>query len=232
MSRSSAQHPGPPWPPDPRALRSLLEQETALFERAHPVSKELYARGCEHFLYGAPMHWMQQWAGSYPIYVSEARGARVTDVDGNEYVDFALGDTGAMFGHANPAVTAAISDQLSRGSTMMLPTEDSLWVGEELARRFGLPYWQVTTSATDANRFVIRLCRMISGRSKVVTFNWNYHGSVDETQVELDEHGRTVPRTGVHPAPDAAGLRAGAWIQGEAGWHIGTAPNLFISLNL
>ncbi|NLE11297.1 MAG: aspartate aminotransferase family protein [Actinobacteria bacterium] len=199
MSRSSAQHPGPPWPPDPRALRSLLEQETALFERAHPVSKELYARGCEHFLYGAPMHWMQQWAGSYPIYVSEARGARVTDVDGNEYVDFALGDTGAMFGHANPAVTAAISDQLSRGSTMMLPTEDSLWVGEELARRFGLPYWQVTTSATDANRFVIRLCRMISGRSKVVTFNWNYHGSVDETQVELDERGRMVPRTGVHP---------------------------------
>ncbi len=96
-------------------------------------------------------------------------------------------------------LTAAIADQLSRGSTMMLPTEDSLWVGEELARRFGLPYWQVTTSATDANRFIVRLCRMFTGRSKIVTFNCNYHGSVDETQVELDDAGRMVPRTGVHP---------------------------------
>ena len=82
---------------------------------------------------------------------------------------------------------------------MMLPTEDAVWVGEELARRFGLPYWQVTTSATDANRFIIRLCRMVSGKNKVITFNWNYHGSVDDTQVELDDHGRMVPRTGVHP---------------------------------
>jgi glutamate-1-semialdehyde 2,1-aminomutase len=123
----------------------------------------------------------------------------VVDVDGNEYVDFALGDTAAMFGHSNPVLTAAIADQLSRGSTMMLPTEDSLWVGEELARRFGLPYWQVTTSATDANRFIVRLCRMFTGRSKIVTFNCNYHGSVDETHVELDDAGRMVPRTGVHP---------------------------------
>ena len=188
-----------PWPPDPAGLRSLLDRETVLFEQTHPRSKELYARGREHFLYGAPMHWMQQWAGSYPIYVAQAQGASVVDVDGNEYVDFALGDTAAMFGHANPVLTAAITDQLSRGSTMMLPTEDSLWVGEELARRFGLPYWQVTTSATDANRFIVRLCRMFTGRSKIVTFNCNYHGSVDETQVELDDAGRMVPRTGVHP---------------------------------
>ena len=145
------------------------------------------------------MHWMQQWPGSYPVYVAEARGAHVTDVDGHAYVDFALGDTGAMFGHANPAVAEAVCDQLGRGATMMLPTEDSVWVGEALARRFGLPYWQLTTSATDANRFIIRLCRMVSGRNKVITFNCNYHGSVDETQVELDSGGRMVPRTGVHP---------------------------------
>jgi glutamate-1-semialdehyde 2,1-aminomutase len=177
----------------------LLEREEALFRSLHPRSGELYARGMDFFLYGAPMHWMQQWPGTYPIYVSEAQGAHLTDVDGHEYVDFALGDTGAMFGHANPAVVGAISAQLHRGATMMLPTEDSIWVGEELARRFGLPYWQITTSATDANRFIIRLCRMVTGRDKIITFNWNYHGSVDETQVELDEGSRMVPRTGVHP---------------------------------
>ena len=184
---------------DIRKVRSLLEREIAAFEATHPKSKGLYARGLRHFLYGVPMHWMQQWLGSYPIYVAEARGAHLTDVDGREYVDFALGDTGAMFGHANPAVVEAIADQLSRGATMMLPTEDGIWVGEELARRFGLPYWQVATSATDANRFIIRLCRMATGRSKVVAVNCNYHGSVDETQVEFDSQGRMVPRAGVHP---------------------------------
>ena len=184
---------------DLERVASLLEEEEALFEATHPRSGALYARGLQSFLYGAPMHWMQQWPGSYPVYVAEAKGAHVTDVDGHTYVDFALGDTGAMFGHANPAVVEAVCDQLGRGATMMLPTEDSVWVGEALARRFGLPYWQLTTSATDANRFIIRLCRMVSGRNKVITFNCNYHGSVDETQVELDARGRMVPRTGVHP---------------------------------
>ena len=176
-----------------------LEKEEALFESAHPRSKHLYERGLRCFLYGAPMHWMQQWPGSYPISVAEAQGAHLLDVDGNDYVDFALGDTAAMFGHSNPVVVEAIAARLSRGATMMLPTEDGVWVGEELARRFGLPYWQVTTSATDANRFIIRLCRMITGKEKIVVFNWNYHGSVDETQVELDDTGSMVPRSGVHP---------------------------------
>jgi glutamate-1-semialdehyde 2,1-aminomutase len=184
---------------DLEKVGGLLEQEQARFEVTHHSSKALYVRGLECFLYGTPMHWMQQWPGTYPIYVAEAVGAHLTDVDGQEYVDFALGDTGAMFGHANPAVVDAIEAQLRRGATMMLPTEDSLWVGEDLVRRFGLPYWQVTTSATDANRFIIRLCRMITGRGKIVTFNWNYHGSVDETQVEFDETKGMVPRTGVHP---------------------------------
>ena len=173
--------------------------ERARFEATHPRSGTLYNRGLQSFLYGAPMHWMQQWPGSYPVYVAEAKGAHLTDVDGLTYVDFALGDTGAMFGHANPVVVEAICEQLGRGATTMLPTEDSVWVGEALAARFGLPYWQLTTSATDANRFIIRLCRMVSGRDKVITFNCNYHGSVDETQVELDGSGRMVPRTGVHP---------------------------------
>ena len=184
---------------DPETVRQLLEREQAAFEESHPRSGVMYLRALESFLYGAPMHWMQQWPGTYPLYVSEAHGAHLADVDGHTYVDFALGDTAAMFGHANPVVVRAITDQLNKGSTFMLPTEDSLWVGEALRERFGLPYWQVTTSATDANRFIIRLCRMVSGRDKIITFNWNYHGSVDETQVELDVENRMVPRTGVHP---------------------------------
>lgn len=176
-----------------------FEEELRLFADSHPRSAALYRRGLEHFLYGAPMHWMQQWPGSCPVYVTRAQGARLEDVDGHSYVDFALGDSGAMFGHGHPATVKAICEQVASGSTFMLPTEDSLWVGEELARRFGLPYWQITTSATDANRFVLRLCRMITGRAKVLAFNCNYHGSVDETQVELAPDSRMVPRHDVHP---------------------------------
>lgn len=184
---------------DIKKVKSLLSKEENLFGVSHPKSKALYAKGLNCYLYGAPMHWMQQWPGSYPVYVSRAKGAGIIDVDGNRYVDFALGDSGAMFGHANPATVEAIATQASKGSTMMMPTEESIWVGEELVRRFGLPYWQVTTSATDANRFVIRLCRMVSGKEKIITFNWNYHGSVDETQVELDDNEVMIPRTDVHP---------------------------------
>jgi glutamate-1-semialdehyde 2,1-aminomutase len=180
-------------------VKNQLRAEENRFIEERPMSRGLYDRGLKCFLYGAPMHWMQQWPGRFPIYVSKAQGAQLTDVDNHTYVDFALGDTGAMFGHANPVINEAINEQSQLGTTMMLTTEDSIWVGEELTRRFGLPYWQVTTSATDANRFVIRLCRMITGREKVIVFNWNYHGSVDETQVELDKQQQMIPRTGVHP---------------------------------
>lgn len=176
-----------------------LQHELQMFEQLHPSSGECYRQGLEHYLYGAPLHWMQQWPGSYPIYVTKAEGAKLEDVDGHSYIDFALGDSGAMYGHAHPATVKAISAQVANGSTFMLPTEESLWVGRELSRRFGLRYWQVTTSATDANRFIIRLCRMITGRDKIVTFNWNYHGSVDETQVELNAEQQMIPREDVHP---------------------------------
>ena len=178
---------------------TALQHELQQFKQLHPLSGECYQQGLDHYLYGTPLHWMQQWPGSYPIYVAKAQGARIEDVDDHTYIDFALGDSGAMYGHAHPATVKAISTQVARGSTFMLPTEQSLWVGRELARRFGLPYWQVTTSATDANRFILRLCRMITGRNKIVTFNWNYHGSVDETQVEFDAQQQMVPREDVHP---------------------------------
>ncbi len=131
------------------------------------------------------MNWMVRWAGSFPIFVREASGAWFTDVDGHRYLDLCLGDTGAMTGHAPTAAVEAIVDQLGRGLTFMLPTEDAVHVGEQLAERFGLPYWQIAMTATDANRFSIRLARALTGRRKILVFNYCYHGTVDETFVAL-----------------------------------------------
>jgi len=149
-----------------------------------------------NLLGGVPMAWMTRWPGAFPLFFSEAHGARFTDVDGHEYVDFCLGDTGAMTGHALPQVADALYAQASRGITTMLPNADAAWVGAELARRFGLPIWQMAMTATDANRFVLRYSRFLTGRSKVLVFDWCYHGSVDETLVTLDAAGRPVPREG------------------------------------
>jgi glutamate-1-semialdehyde 2,1-aminomutase len=139
---------------------------------------------------------MRRWPGSFPLFVESAHGARNTCVDGHVYVDLCLGDTGAMTGHAPPATVAAIADRAPRGLTTMLPGEDAVWVGGELARRFGLPLWQVALSATDANRFALRLARHATGRSKVLVFDWCYHGTVDETLVTLDDEGRVRARPG------------------------------------
>jgi len=173
----------------------LLRREVERFERAHSRSAELARRARESLLAGVPMHWMVRWAGGFPIFASEASGARFRDVDGNEYLDLCLGDTGAMTGHAPEPVVAAIARQAERGLTLMLPSEEALWVGEELTRRFGLPRWQFALTATDANRFSIRLARLITGRPKVLVFNWCYHGTVDETFATLRD-GQVVPREG------------------------------------
>lgn len=176
----------------------LIDREQARFAANHPKSKAAWAEGRRHFLYGGPSHWMRRWAGGFPIYVESAEGARIRDIDGFDYVDFCLGDTGGMCGHAPEAVTAAVSRQLARGATTMLPTEDSLWVGAELARRFSLPYWTLTTSATDANRAAIRIARMNTGRDKVLVFSRCYHGGVEEAHVELVD-GRMALRNQIHP---------------------------------
>jgi glutamate-1-semialdehyde 2,1-aminomutase len=141
---------------------------------------------------------MRRWAGGFPVYVETAKGARLTDIDGRDYVDFCLGDTGGMCGHGAEPVTAAVTRQISQGASTMLPTEDSLWVGEELARRFGLPYWTLTTSATDANRAAIRISRMITGRDKVLVFSGCYHGGVEEAHVQLVD-GEMQMRNAIHP---------------------------------
>jgi glutamate-1-semialdehyde 2,1-aminomutase len=182
----------------PERIGEWLAREQHEFSRRRPRSRALYAAGEQHYLYGAPLHWMRRWAGGFPLYAERARGARVWCVDGFEYLDLCLGDTGAMAGHAAPAVTSAVSAQLQRGATLMLPTEDAAWVGAELARRFGLPYWGFTTSASDANRAAIRIARLITGRDRVLVFNGCYHGSVEEAHVGL-AGGRMVMRSGVHP---------------------------------
>jgi len=206
---------------DAQALSAALAREQARFAETHPRSRAAFAAGQQHYLYGAPSHWMRRWAGGFPLAVKSARGARVQCVDGFERVDFCLGDTGAMCGHAHPAITQAVAAQLDRGATLMLPTEDAAWVGDELTRRFGLPYWGFTTSATDANRAVIRIARMITGRAKVLVFDGCYHGAVEEAHVALDAEGRVVLRNGIHanatdharvskvvPFNDVAALRA------------------------
>ncbi|MFB3737577.1 MAG: aspartate aminotransferase family protein [Candidatus Velamenicoccus archaeovorus] len=183
-------------------LRRLMEREEARFLAEHPRSGELFERGKQHLLAGVPMPWMSEWAGPYPVFVAEAEGARFTDVDGHEYVDLCLGDTGAMTGHAPKEAVAAIAEQAAKGITLMLPSEDSIWVGQEMARRFGLPYWQFCLTATDANRFTLRLARAITGRPKVLVYSWCYHGSVDET-IAISEDGVTTVRPGnIGPAVD------------------------------
>ncbi len=185
-------------------LAALLDDEVEAFRDRHPRSLELSERSRSSLLFGVPMSWMARWAGGFPVFVDEATGARVVDVDGHEYVDLCLGDTGAMAGHAPAPVVEAVAAQAARGSTAMLPTEDAVWVGEELARRFGLPFWQFALTATDANRFALRLAREVTGRGKVLVFDWCYHGSVDEA-LATTMHGVVGPRLGnvgpaIHPA--------------------------------
>jgi glutamate-1-semialdehyde 2,1-aminomutase len=182
-----------------------MRAEEQAFVARHPRSAELATRASESLLGGVPMNWMLKWPGPFPIFVESASGAHLTDVDGHAYVDFCLGDTGAMAGHGPPPTIRAIERQLSRGITHMLPVEDAIAAGSELRRRFGLRWWQFTISATDANRFSIRLARQITGRPLIAVHDHCYHGSVDETFATLDNRGRVVASRGnVGPPVDPA----------------------------
>ena len=184
-------------------LATLRAQEDARFLALHPKSGEMFKAGQINMPGGVPMSWMAKWPGAYPVFVKEAKGARFSDVDGNTYIDFCLGDTGSMTGHSPDATVAAIREQVGKGITAMLPTQDAAIVSAELAKRFGLPLWQFTVSATDANRHVIRYSRMITGRKRIVVIDRCYHGSVDESFATLDSAGNTVAREGNIGAPVA-----------------------------
>jgi glutamate-1-semialdehyde 2,1-aminomutase len=180
---------------DRNHLHQQLAAEERRFVETHPRSRELFERAKQSLLAGVPMSWMVKWAGSFPVFVTEGHGAHFKDVDGRDYIDLCLGDTGAMTGHAPEPVLEAIAERVRSGVTFMLPTEDAVWVGEELTRRFGLPYWQVAMTATDANRFALRIARAITRRPKILVFNYCYHGTVDETFATL-HNGVVGPRSG------------------------------------
>ena len=204
---------------DRARLESLLVEEQDTYARRHPRSAELYAQAGN--LFGrVPMTWMNMWSGGFPLYLDRAQGNRITDVDGHTYIDFALGDTGAMAGHSPAATVAAVTRRMGElgGITTMLPTEDAQWVGAELTSRFGLPLWSFTLSATDANRWAIRLARLATGRPKIVAFGHCYHGSVDETFAVPGPDGKTVSRPGnvAPPVDPALTTRSVPWNDLEA----------------
>ncbi len=177
-------------------IRDLREKEAAAFRKVRPKTAAMLGNGIAGFLDGVPMHWMKDWPTPFPILVDRARGAAIADIDGNRLDDFCLGDTGSMFGHSPPPVARAIRRQAGRGLTYMLPSEDALAIGQLLQEKFGLPFWQIATTATDANRFALRIARAVTGREKILVFNGCYHGSVDETMVRLRD-GKPINRPGL-----------------------------------
>ena len=201
-------------PIDRGRLATVLAAEQTTYTDAHPRSRELYS--CAGNLFGrVPMTWMNMWSGGFPLYLDRARGARVSDVDGHEYVDFALGDTGAMAGHSPEATIKAVTGRYADlgGATTMLPTADAQWVGAELTARFRMPLWSFALSATDANRWAIRLARLATGRPKILVFGYGYHGSVDEAFALRDSGGATITRPGnvAPPVPVELTTRAATW---------------------
>ena len=177
-------------------LERIATREARRFAQSRPRAAAALAQGAGAFLNGVPMHWMADWPMPHLPLVAEAAGARLTDIDGYGIDDFCLGDTGSMFGHSPEPVARAIRKQARRGLTYMLPTEAALEAGRLLSETFGPFRWQIATTATDANRFALRVARAVTGRPKVLVFNGCYHGTVDDTMVELVQ-GRTVNRAGL-----------------------------------
>ena len=186
---------------DRERLTSLMRAEIARFEQERPRSRELFDKATHRMPDGVPMLWMAKWPGPWPVYVDHAQGAHFTCVDGIDHVDLCLGDTGAMVGHSPKPTVDALSAQLAKGITTMLPTEDAEIAAGMLAERFGVPMWQFTLTATDANRAMIRYCRAVTGKKKVLVMDYCYHGSVDETFATLDDNGAVVERRGNIGAP-------------------------------
>jgi glutamate-1-semialdehyde 2,1-aminomutase len=176
-------------------ITHLAQREAAAFLAARPKSKELAQQTEQHYLFGVPLHWMADWGTPVPLFVERAQGAHFTCVDGHSYSDFCLGDTGAMFGHSPHAVAAKLAEKSTEGYTAMLPTAAAAVAGRALTERFGLPFWQLATTATDANRFVVRWARAITQRKKILVFNGCYHGTIDDVFVDLDPNNPAAPPT-------------------------------------
>jgi glutamate-1-semialdehyde 2,1-aminomutase len=169
------------------AVVSMLARERAMYIQRNPNSRQLAEQSRRHWLMGVPMFWMIDWDTPFPLFIRKASGVDLIDADDNAYVDFCLGDTGAMFGHSPKIIADALRKQSSLGLTTMMPSPDAPIVGRLLAKRFGLPFWQITATASDANRCALRWARAITGRDKILVFNGCYHGAVDETFVRLSD---------------------------------------------
>ena len=164
------------------AIAAMRAREEARFIAANPKSKAAVSKG---WFQGVPFHWMLDWPSPFPLVAAHASGATLTTVDGNILDDFCLGDTASMFGHSPLALTQALAEQAGQGLSYMLPTQKGAELGDMLGQIFGLPKWQVTTTASEANRAVIRWCRGITKRDKILVFNGCYHGAVDDVFVDL-----------------------------------------------
>lgn len=189
---------------DRSKLTELIDAERQTYKDLHPKSSAAF-NDAQNLFGQVPMTWMNKWAGGFPLYLKKAKGNRITDIDGIEYIDFALGDTGSMAGHSPKATVNAVTKRFADlgGATTMLPTKDAQWVAAELANRFGLPRWSFTLSATDANRWALRIARLVTNRPKVLVFSYSYHGSVDEAFIVVNPQGQPLSRPGnVAPAVD------------------------------
>jgi glutamate-1-semialdehyde 2,1-aminomutase len=185
---------------DHRLVRELKNREDAKFRAARPKSAALLERGRQVMPNGVPMAWH---VGSYhhlPLWAVEGQGARFTDADGFEYADFNIADMSMFCGYAPAPLVRAVSACISRGHQFLLPVEDAIFVSQELARRYGLPKWQYTLSASQANTELIRVARVATGRDKVLFFDGKYHGHFDQTLVELNPDGHLVPEERGVPA--------------------------------
>jgi glutamate-1-semialdehyde 2,1-aminomutase len=201
-------------PPEPQAptvdrrlVKELKDREDARFHAEHPRSVALLDRGRASMPNGVPMAWLR---GSYhhvPPWVAEGKGARFTDVDGHTYGDFNIADMSMFCGYAPEPLVRAVVERMARGNQFLLPTEDAIVVSEELARRYGLPKWQYTLSATHANTEAIRVARVVTGRDKVLFFDGKYHGHLEEALVELADDGTLVPEEAGLPAAAVEGTR-------------------------
>ena len=176
---------------DRSRISKLLAQELTRFREARPRSLALIGRARAHMPNGMPMAWM---ASDYdqPVYIDYGQGPGFTDVDGFSYADFNASDMAMFCGHAHPAIVAAVQAQVARSTQFLLPTQASVEVAEELARRYRVPQWQFTLSATQANTEAIRLARAVTGREVIVLFQGHYHGHFEEGLVDLAD-GRAVP---------------------------------------
>ncbi len=170
---------------DQARIGELHAREVARFWEARPRSRAMIARARKHMPNGTPMVWMA-FHDDQLVYIDQGDGPGFTDVDGFGYVDFNASDMAMFCGHANPAIVAAVQARAARSTQFLLPTEESVAVAEELARRYPVSQWQFTLSATQANTEAIRLARSVTGREVIVLFQGHYHGHFEEGLVDLD----------------------------------------------